>query len=611
MLAVIAKALSRLAPSVLFISLLAGSIALALQAQQQAQSRLEQRLMREGQTLADTLERRLTRYQDELQRINTLWQHHQGLSEEEWTLHSPISTLSSSAITQVYYIDADLRVRWPQHRLVKKTLFDGAALSPQSSLYSVLISNSESQAPHKVFDLEHGALNLVSFLPRDKGHFSGAFVITLDIQLMVEQLLDAPRRNLLAVTLLYRKKALHQSGSSTGEDMQAVPIAGLDGVELSIQPSQGLISRIESPLPELILISGILVSLSLAMAFLWAQGHREQRQRSESTNQQLRDEIEQRRQAEARLEQEKSRLGLVLELNNHSHDGFIIHDLTNNQSLHFNRAAYRMLGYQDAAVFEQVLRQHPQSLLSNYFDWLKTLRKLTRQGLPRVFQLELTRADGGIQPVEINAELHEELGNEYLVAVMRDNSARLKLERELQELSQRDGLTNLFNRRHFDEELEREWRRAQRNSTGLGLLMIDVDHFKPYNDHFGHQAGDDALRLIAQTLQQCLQREGDQAFRYGGEELAVILAASAPHSVEGTAQQIHRRIAELRLQHPHSSTGQLTVSIGLCWEVPPLGQGAELLVKHADQALYAAKAAGRNRTYHWQTDSGAPAPSDS
>jgi diguanylate cyclase (GGDEF)-like protein len=168
---------------------------------------------------------------------------------------------------------------------------------------------------------------------------------------------------------------------------------------------------------------------------------------------------------------------------------------------------------------------------------------------------------------------------------------------ELKRLSSMDSLTGVANRRHFDESLAREWRRAQRNHNGLGLLLCDIDHFKLYNDSYGHQAGDQCLRRVAQAIAACADRGGDLVARYGGEEFAIILPDTSPEGAVVVAERVRRAIDALAITHNAGEQGHVTLSVGVTF----LFAGQESrnnpadLVLQADQALYRAKELGRNR----------------
>lgn len=164
----------------------------------------------------------------------------------------------------------------------------------------------------------------------------------------------------------------------------------------------------------------------------------------------------------------------------------------------------------------------------------------------------------------------------------------------LAELSSTDGLTGIANRRRFDEALDAEWKRARREGRTVSLLMIDVDHFKHYNDALGHLAGDDCLKRVAQTLREHAARPGDLVARYGGEEFALLTLADAASALR-LGRLLRDAVFTLALPHPESPEGRVTISLG----VATLSAGGSAtpsdLIRLADEALYAAKRGGRNR----------------
>ncbi len=166
----------------------------------------------------------------------------------------------------------------------------------------------------------------------------------------------------------------------------------------------------------------------------------------------------------------------------------------------------------------------------------------------------------------------------------------------LEKLMRVDGLTGLANRRHFDEYLEIEWKRAIRDRSHLSLLMIDVDYFKAYNDSYGHVEGDHALQSVASTIKQCCVRAGDLGVRYGGEEFAVIYPSTDLTGALQLADKIRVAIQQLAIPHnkPHEHA-VVTVSIGVASVVPQQQLDPVCLVEWADKALYTAKHSGRNR----------------
>ena len=168
--------------------------------------------------------------------------------------------------------------------------------------------------------------------------------------------------------------------------------------------------------------------------------------------------------------------------------------------------------------------------------------------------------------------------------------------RLIAELAQHDVLTWIKNRRVFDEYLPRLWRQAAEDGRALAILLIDVDHFKPYNDRYGHQAGDAVLRRVAQAIQACVRRPLDLVARYGGEEFTVILYDTDGARASNTAEQIRKCIEGLTVEHRGSRAGPvLTVSIGLAVVAPDVGRSPSGAVQLADEALYRAKSKGRNR----------------
>jgi len=169
------------------------------------------------------------------------------------------------------------------------------------------------------------------------------------------------------------------------------------------------------------------------------------------------------------------------------------------------------------------------------------------------------------------------------------------LNRKLAELSATDGLTGIANRRRFDEALASEWSRAARLRTPLALAMLDVDWFKKFNDHYGHQAGDECLRRMALVLAGCMRRAGDLGARYGGEEFAFIAPNCDERHARNLAEKITNALQSLAIPHQLSEFGYVTVSIGVAVIIPGAGDTPDCLMRAADAALYRAKEQGRNR----------------
>ena len=168
--------------------------------------------------------------------------------------------------------------------------------------------------------------------------------------------------------------------------------------------------------------------------------------------------------------------------------------------------------------------------------------------------------------------------------------------RKLQSLSSTDGLTGLANRRSFDAVWDAEWQRALRQGLVLTVAMIDVDQFKAYNDHYGHQAGDECLKRVAQVLGAMAQRSGEMAARYGGEEFVLILPGVGRDAALAEADRIRTAVQALQIAHTYgTAAGVLTISIGVASRIPTPGNSAVDLLRAADAALYEAKRRGRNQ----------------
>lgn len=205
----------------------------------------------------------------------------------------------------------------------------------------------------------------------------------------------------------------------------------------------------------------------------------------------------------------------------------------------------------------------------------------------------LVLAGAGFQRLRVRRLSRQKAELERQVA---DRTAQLGAANErLAQLSRQDALTGLANRRRLDEALEEEWRRAIRQRTPLGFMLLDVDHFKAYNDTLGHPAGDACLRAVAEAIAVAHTRAGELVARYGGEEFAVLLPGATSESTPVSAENTRRQVADLGLPHPSSAVAPIvTISIGLAWTQPEAGTSPAHLVAGADQALYRAKQEGRN-----------------
>jgi len=206
--------------------------------------------------------------------------------------------------------------------------------------------------------------------------------------------------------------------------------------------------------------------------------------------------------------------------------------------------------------------------------------------------------------IELIARIHAH-SRSYLAHKQRDEAmvALKKLQEELEKknaelarLSAYDGLTDIYNRRSFDELLQTEWERSIREGTMLSLILIDIDHFKLFNDNYGHQGGDDCLRKVARTLADTIHRPADFVARYGGEEFAVVLPRTDSEGAAEIAEKLCLCIEKLGIQHEFSTAADcVTISAGVSIVKPSSKNEAAHLIEAADKALYAAKENGRNQ----------------
>ncbi|MGB3266906.1 MAG: diguanylate cyclase [Microcoleus sp.] len=209
------------------------------------------------------------------------------------------------------------------------------------------------------------------------------------------------------------------------------------------------------------------------------------------------------------------------------------------------------------------------------------------------------------QWMQLEVELLSSLATQLAIAIKQAElyqqlqAANLKLER----LATLDALTQLANRRRFDQYLEMEWRRQAREQTPLSLILCDIDSFKSYNDTYGHPGGDECLRQVAWAIGNAVDRPADLVARYGGEEFAVILPNTEIQGAVRVAEHIQLKISALQLPHAGSQVSQyVTVSQGVASMVPAFESGASILIASADRALYEAKRLGRDRIQVYQPD---------
>ena len=196
-------------------------------------------------------------------------------------------------------------------------------------------------------------------------------------------------------------------------------------------------------------------------------------------------------------------------------------------------------------------------------------------------------------------------GIDYITKPLRSSIVRARVRNHLELKRYRDhlkvssfvdALTGVPNRRRFDEALDSEWRRARRNQSPLSLLLMDIDFFKAYNDHYGHPAGDDCLRRLAQGMAEVVLRPADLLARYGGEEFVMLLPETDADGALSVANRVQKTVSQLAIPHAYSTVvGQITLSTGAATLVPTEALAPGDLIRCADELLYAAKRRGRNQ----------------
>jgi len=249
---------------------------------------------------------------------------------------------------------------------------------------------------------------------------------------------------------------------------------------------------------------------------------------------------------------------------------------------------------------DEVIGKNPRILKSGKTDprVFEDLWKTIKEG--REWHGELcNKCKGGeLQWVEMSiSPIRDDRGAiTHYIAVKQDITERKNMEEILARFSYEDGLTGIANRRTLDRVLTREWKRALRAESPLSMVMLDIDFFKGYNDHYGHQSGDACLQEVAKIIRDSVKRPGDLVARYGGEEFAVVLPMTDGENACKVAEGIRKNIESGKMPYETSQVcDHVTVSAGVATIVPSDGASPEVLLKHADDCLYAAKDQGRNR----------------
>lgn len=266
----------------------------------------------------------------------------------------------------------------------------------------------------------------------------------------------------------------------------------------------------------------------------------------------------------------------------------IVQSINTTGSQMFNYSEGIMVG----SPIMNFMRKSSALRCKKYLKKVETLPPSSRENENYRIEVDGLKSDGTSFPLELSISWT----HNNVVAVARDITAYKKKEVMLKDLSDSDPLTNIANRRQLNRVLKYELKRSQRHNHHLSVMIIDVDFFKAYNDHYGHLAGDTCLKQVAQFLKRIPARSTDLVARYGGEEFVVVLPDTSENSGQEVAEKIRSGIQSLKIEHAGSKVAEiLTVSIGIVATVPTENATVEQFLSLADQALYMAKEQGRNR----------------
>lgn len=333
-----------------------------------------------------------------------------------------------------------------------------------------------------------------------------------------------------------------------------------------------------------LLISGLVLSL-IALFLLGLHLQRRAADRQAALGRELAERLQE-------LEQAQEGLHLADVVVQHTSEAIMVLD-PQLRVLRVNPAYLRLSGRREADVLGKVpyALDHDEGLMAR-------VRAAIAAGDHWEEEILATRPDGTRYPIGALGELVRGADGrvQHFVLVLQDLSSQKELEERLREMSATDGLTRIANRRAFDEGLAREWARAIRQRSPLSVIMADIDFFKRYNDQYGHVAGDGCLQQVAAALKGGVRQGGDFVARYGGEEFAVVLPGADAAAARVVAESLRARVEALGIEHAgNPSGGVVTISLGVATVQPRADEPATGLVELADQQLYRAKAAGRNR----------------
>jgi diguanylate cyclase (GGDEF)-like protein/PAS domain S-box-containing protein len=301
-----------------------------------------------------------------------------------------------------------------------------------------------------------------------------------------------------------------------------------------------------------------------------------------------------------------------------SNDGIVIADDRQEDCpvIYVNPAFERLTGYSA----EEVINRNCRFLQGDEPDQaeLDILRSALKAKKPCIVKLRNYRRDGTMfwNELSISPVYNEDNEVTHFIGIQKDITTRVEAEIQLQEkqkeleeansklqdMAIKDGLTGIYNRRYFNDQIDVEWNRALREKSIFTVFMIDIDDFKQYNDHYGHKAGDVCIQKIATSIQSHFNRASDLVARYGGEEFIVIVTGVDSKKAFDRAEKLREYIEQLYIPHSESSTGdKVTISIGMVSRVADTTKIPYQLVESADEALYKAKSLGKNQVVNYHS----------
>jgi diguanylate cyclase (GGDEF)-like protein len=587
------------------LAVLLGAIFSAWEALRDAETaQMHARLQVESDALARLIEARFAHQAATLHRLAARWPLHHT-QQRLWQQDVSLLLRDFDNFQAIEWLDAEYRMRWVEPIAGNESVV-GFRYTPSHPNYPLLeqVRRSGEPALSNAFELQQGGKGLAYYVPlyrdAERTIFDGYLLGIFRVEILVDDLISTLPNQRMSLEIHDGQASVFNRPQADllGDHAPVHSAAHLGNNHdfvITAHPTRALLHSSSTALPLIVLVTGVLAALSLCYALWLALLSAQRLDALRVSNRKLQSEFARRQAIESSLQQNQARLKLILDMTDHSHDALFILGMKPLELIYFNRTCWLELGYTEEEL-RNLLQISPADIVPDVDAWASAIAEVTHSRASTVLQQQVRLRNGKLLPLEVSIRYLERHGRGYLICVGRNNSQQLKIAEQLQQLSQQDGLTGLFNRRYFDKTLSAEWRRLGRTEQPLGLLMLDVDYFKRYNDSLGHQAGDAALKALAEILGDSLLREGDCACRYGGEEFAIILPGADINQCAKVAGHLHQAVRRLAIHHPEAPGERLTISIGAASLVPAPEWSPHDLIAQADAALYQAKTGGRNRT---------------